>query len=178
MIEEWRDIHGYEGIYQVSNLGNVKRIAPSRRAKEEHLLKMHDAHHGYNQVRLTANGKQEMKRVSRLVATAFIPNPDNLPEVNHIDENPKNNCVTNLEWCTRLYNCNYGHRNARVAKAKSKAIVQCDLLGVFIRRWNSAADAARYYHVNSSNISKCLTGKNSQAFGYIWKFVKNNNKEI
>lgn len=107
MIEEWKDVVGFEGFYQVSNLGNVKR---------KKLLRLSGGGR-YVQVILSKNGKSYGKSVHRLVATAFLPNPDNLPCVNHKDENPKNNCVDNLEWCTYKYNNEY---NGRVDKCKNK----------------------------------------------------------
>ena len=172
MTEEWRDIAGYEGIYQVSNFGRVKRATATRRFNDEHILQAHDDHHGYDQVRLCKDGKQITAKVSRLVATAFLPNPDNLPEVNHKDEDKTNNCVTNLEWCTHIYNSRYGTRGKRIGKAHAKPIVQCSINGTFIRRWNSVSEVTDTLGYDQSNICKCLTGKYSNAYGYVWKYVK------
>lgn len=114
MIEEWREIEGYEGLYQVSNLGRVKslfRVVIRSNGKpntvNEKILK-YGMNRGYCAVVLCKNGKRKMYKVHRLVAMAFLSNPHNLPEVNHKDENKKNNCVDNLEWCTPKYNTNYG----------------------------------------------------------------------
>ena len=102
MQEIWKDIKGYEGLYQVSNLGNVYSI------KNNKLLKLHISHKGYVVVCLYKNNKQHTQQIHRLIAQAFIPNPNNLPCVNHKDENPGNNDFRNLEWCTYKYNNNYG----------------------------------------------------------------------
>ena len=118
MTEEWRDIKGYEGYYQVSNLGRVRSVdrycacwSSVRFVKGA--LKNVRPHNGYLVVDLSLNGKSKTISVHRLVAQAFIPNTDNLPQVNHKDENKQNNCVDNLEWCTCEYNIKYGTRLQR-----------------------------------------------------------------
>ena len=108
MNEIWKDIVGYEGLYQVSNLGNVKRI---NFFKKERFVIPCSKGSGYLYVSLSKNNKQKNFYIHRLVATAFIENPDNLPVINHKDENRSNNIVDNLEWCTQKYNCNYGLHN-------------------------------------------------------------------
>lgn len=105
--EIWKDIQGYEGLYQVSNLGNVKnKIQPY--LKQEKIYKKFSNSNGYLFVGLRKDKKRKFKYIHRLVAEAFIPNPNNLPQINHKDENKQNNCVNNLEWCTNKYNQNYG----------------------------------------------------------------------
>ena len=117
--EVWKDVVGYEGLYQVSNYGNVKmlgRIAedtgkggtPRKRYFKPRMMKLQLNKQGYWTVGLQKNGRGKTHLVSRIVAEAFIPNPDNLPCVNHKDEDSKNNYVENLEWCTRAYNNSYG----------------------------------------------------------------------
>ena len=105
MNEIWKDIVGYEGLYQVSNLGNVKRINFFK--KERFVIPCSNGS-GYLYVSLSKNNKRKNFYIHRLVATAFIENHDNLPVINHKDENRSNNSVDNLEWCTQKYNCNYG----------------------------------------------------------------------
>ena len=128
MEEIWKPVIGYEGLYEVSNLGRVRSI--DRLVKysngQIHLHKgrmlspglVHKL--GYLQVALCNNGKIKHKMVYRLVAEAFLPNPDNLPQVNHKDENPFNNCVENLEWCTIEYNINYGTRTQKAIESNIK----------------------------------------------------------
>lgn len=122
MQELWKSIYGYESIYEVSNLGNIKsckrviQITDENRTYlrtiKERILKP-TLVKGYPAVGLHLNSKMRLVYVHRLVAIAFIPNPLNYPEINHKDENPKNNRVDNLEWCTHTYNNNYGTKNIR-----------------------------------------------------------------
>ena len=114
MQEIWKDIPGYEGLYMISNLSHVYSFKLNR------LLIQYKDENGYKDVWLTKDGKGKHYSVHRLVAMTFIPNPDNLPQVNHKDENPSNNCVLNLEWCTAKYNCNYGNHNKNVSKSLKK----------------------------------------------------------
>jgi hypothetical protein len=123
MKELWKSIEGYEGLYEISDLGNVKileRKRPNGKLYKEKIMRA-NARGNYAEVSLYKDGKATHHLVHRLVAEAFIPNPDNLPQVNHRDENKKNNCVDNLEWCTAKYNCNYGtiaRRKRRFAQDK------------------------------------------------------------
>ena len=112
-MEEWKNIIGYEGLYEVSNKGNVRNV---RRNKLLRLQK----NQGYIRVALSKNGIKTWLRVHRLVAQAFIENPDNLPEINHLDEDKANNSVDNLEWCDRSYNNNYGDRLKKSINTKIK----------------------------------------------------------
>ena len=123
MREEWRPVIGYEGLYEVSNMGRVKSLKRTvwdnrgyYRTVPERILKPVDKGMGYLYVLLWKDGKGKNCRINRLVAIAFIPNPYNLPEVNHIDQNKENNCVSNLEFCSSKYNCNFGDRNKRIAE--------------------------------------------------------------
>lgn len=109
MKEEWKDIEGYEGKYQVSNLGNVKSLKTNRNLYYSKSCR----NRNYLRVGLYKNKKRVMFSIHKLVAETFIPNQKNLPQVNHKDENPSNNCVTNLEWCTCKENINYGNRQLR-----------------------------------------------------------------
>lgn len=107
MMEEWRAVPGYEGLYEVSNIGNVRNV------RRNTLLRLSKDCYGYIQVSLYKNGRRTGLRVHRLVAEAFLPNPDNLPQVNHLDEDKTNNRVDNLEFCTAKYNLNYGTARIR-----------------------------------------------------------------
>ena len=119
MIEEWRPIEGYEGLYEVSSYGRVRSLdryvknGCSYRLHKGKVLSLLKGEYGYLQVNLHCNGKMYKKYVHRLVAETFLPNPDNLPEVNHKDEDKSNNRVDNLEWCNRKYNLSYGTRLER-----------------------------------------------------------------
>lgn len=120
MKEIWKDIPNYEGIYKINNLGEIRRYSTyciyDRRIPEYHNIKAHIDKNGYYRVLLSKNNKIKNYLVHRLVAQTFIPNPNNLPQVNHKDENKTNNNVNNLEWCTRSYNCQYGTRTKRIAE--------------------------------------------------------------
>lgn len=109
----WRDIEGFEGLYQVSNTGQIRSL----RFGKTKILKVMADNRGYKSLSLYKNGKGKTYRVHRLVAQAFIPNPNNLPEVNHKDENKANNHVSNLEWISHKDNVNYGTRNKRTGES-------------------------------------------------------------
>ena len=115
MTEIWKNIDGYEGKYQVSNFGQVKSMIG-----QEKVLHPKKHRNGHLQIGLHKDKKRKTMYIHRLVAQAFIPNPDNLPCVNHKDENPNNNNVDNLEWCTQKYNCNYGTRVDRIMETKKQ----------------------------------------------------------
>lgn len=120
ILEKWKDIKGYEGLYQVSNFGNVKSLNYKRTNKEA-LLKLQTNTDGYKIINLRKDGKNKLYLVHRLVAMTFIPNPNNYPIVNHKDENKENNSVDNLEWCTHIYNLNYGDRGKVVSKVNKES---------------------------------------------------------
>ena len=182
MIEEFRDIEGYEELYQVSNYGKVKSLERTRKGGynsnvkvKEKILNFLINKNGYLYVNLYKNAKSKHKFVHRLVAEAFIPNPNNLPQINHKDENKENNCVDNLEWCTNQYNMNYGTLRKRVIKTQTikfgKKINQYDLQGNFIKQWNSGREIERNIGIFHQNILACCQGKTKTCGGYIWKYV-------
>ena len=138
MEEIWKDKKDYEGHYQVSNCGRVKSI----KFGKEIILKQ-NIKGGYYSVVLSKNGILKNYLVHRLVAEAFLDNPDNLPQVNHKDECKTNNIVSNLEWCDRKYNVNYGSRNKRAAEKLSKIVRQYDLNGNFTKEWKSTRECDR-----------------------------------
>ena len=177
MEEIWKDIQGYEGLYQVSNLGRVKSLNYHRSGKEC-ILKNCIHTNGYLFVNLCSKRKLvKTYLVHRLVSQAFIENPKNLPQVNHIDEDKHNNCVDNLEWCNSKYNNNYGTHIKRgiLTKIKNncinapKKIDQYSLDGKFIKTWNSGTDITKN-GFNRQNIWKCCNGLRKTSKGYIWKY--------
>ena len=147
-----KNIKGYEGLYAVTSCGKVW----SYRSKK--FLKHITNRYGYFTVNLYKDNEMKNCLIHRLVAEAYIPNPENLPQVDHINEDKTNNCVNNLQWITLRDNCR---------KSKNKPILQYDLDGNFIREWPSATDVGE--KVNDG-ICKCLKGKYKTAYGYIWKY--------
>lgn len=177
MIKEiWKPIPGYEGLYEVSNKGNVRSLNYMHTGKWK-TIKLIKHKNGYLMVCLCKDGKIKQASVHRLVASAFIPNPDNLPQVNHKDENKLNNSVDNLEWCDGAYNMKYGTRQERITKSntnnpkKSKPILQFDLEGNLIMKWESLNEVMRQTGVGAGNISNCARGKVKTAGGYVWKYA-------
>ena len=172
--EIWKPVVGYEGLYEVSNLGRVKSLKYGK----ERILRPATDSNGYHQVNLCKDGKVKMYLVHRLVAQAFIPNPHNLPIINHKDERVDNNRVENLEWCTAEYNNNYGTHNAKVAKANlnhpsmSKPVLQFTLDGQLVREWPSVREAQRLGGFDQGHISSCCSGryKYKTHKGFIWKY--------
>ena len=169
-MEEWLNIYGYPE-YKVSNTGKVKSLKYGK----EHILKPRNNKKSYKQVILYSNGKIKPILVHRLVAEAFIPNPYNLPEVNHKDENKNNNNVTNLEWCSHKYNMNFGTRTKRSAKAhtgiyntKTSKKVICIETGIV---YQSLSEIKRQIGFSQSNISQCCNGKRKSAYKFHWKWA-------
>lgn len=190
MVEEWKDIKDYEGLYQISNTGKVKSLY---RDTEKILIgDVIRSGKGYLSVGLTKNKKVKSFLTHRLVAQAFIPNPENKPEVNHIDGNTLNNNVSNLEWCTHRENINHAWktglnenqreklrkmnplkaRKYEFAERRKKPVIQMDLNNNVIREFKSAQDATKYYGMENlyKHISACCVGKRKTAYGYKWKF--------
>lgn len=185
MEEIWKDIKDYEGLYQVSNLGRVKSL------RKNIVLKSFISNRGYLRVVLQKDCEIKNYSVHRLVAEAFIPNPLNLPEVNHKDEVKTNNFVGtpendykdgNLEWCDHIYNNRYGIANIiRSQKTSdrlrgvyntkiSTSILQYTLDGEFVREWSSMQEIKRQLGFAPGNICRCCKGKYKSAYGFIWKY--------
>ena len=171
--EIWKPVRNYEGLYEVSNLGRVKSLNYKRTGKEK-ILKAYNNSHGYLQVNLCKDGNREQPLVHVLVATAFLDNPDNLPEVNHKDENPKNNMVENLEYCSSSYNTNYGTRNKRVAEKLSKPVFSVDKESGLIMWWQSTMEAERCTGINNGSITQCCKGKRKSAGNHYWFYADDN----
>ena len=164
--EKWRDVVGYEGLYQVSNTGKIR---------SHHKGKWKDivdcaTKYGYKVVLLYKNGVRKSARVHRLVAEAFIPNPNNYPYINHKDENPLNNCAENLEWCTPKYNSNYGTATKRRAEKFMTPILMFDIDGNILKTFNSIIDAERELKHNHECISRCCSGKILSYKNCIWLY--------
>lgn len=163
--EVWEDIQGYEGYYQVSNLGRVKSLY-----KGSAILKGSVNNRGYHTVILYKDGKYKHFLKHRLVAQAFIPNPQKLPQVNHKDEDKSNNNVSNLEWCTNAYNNLYHDKAKRVGIKEGKPVAQYTLSGKLVRIWESACEAGRAgYH--AGHIRECCHEKVQTHRGYMWWFA-------
>lgn len=184
--EEWRAIKGYEGLYEVSNLGRVRSLDRMyykhykdgrviRTKLRGRILKptINNNGAGYYMVSLVYKNVYVTRTVHRLVAIAFIPNPDNLPEVNHKDENTRNNCVDNLEWCTRLYNARYGTGIERNLLPRRRKIEQLTKDGKHIAYHLGVRELCRVTGMHKRSIQNCLNKKPKfkTAYGYIWRYV-------
>ena len=172
MNEIWKDIIGFEGHYQVSNKGKVRSIKNNKIKELKPYKEIKRC--GYLSVYLRLPGQKFTKKVHRLVAEAFIPNPNGFPEVNHIDENKENNCVENLEWCTGEYNLCYGTRLKRISESNKMKVAQYSLNGELLEIFNSQGEAAEKTNSTQGGISDCIRGRIKTHNGYIWKkYVKN-----
>ncbi|KXL53383.1 NUMOD4 motif protein [Anaerotignum neopropionicum] len=185
MIEQWKDIKDFEGIYQVSNLGRIKsleRIVIDKKGMKkickETIKTIHDNGKGYLNVNLWKDNKSYMRYVHRLVAQAFIPNLEDKSTVNHKDFNRSNNCVDNLEWATYSENNGYSDRLERQGKTFrktnpfNKPINQYDLDGNYIQQFQSIREAERVVNDGTgSNIYRVCKGQYKQSLGYIWKYA-------
>lgn len=175
MEEIWKDIKNYEGFYQVSNLGNVRsldRYVNYKKIGKQYIkgknLKPNNVS-GYYQVLLMNNGKKAYKKVHRLVAETFIPNPDNKPQVNHIDGNKLNNNVENLEWNTVSENILHSFY---VLKNHIKKVYRYTKSGEYIDCYPTIKEAGEKLNVRVEDISKCCHHKRKSAGGYMWSFEK------
>ena len=178
--ETWKDVKGYEGLYQVSDKGRVKSLERisimkngSKRLIRERILKPRPTKDGYVQVYL-CNGRGEKKNsfIHRLVCEAFHKNPMNEPCVNHIDENKTNNTANNLEWCTYAENNRHGTHSARVAKTQGKPVGQYTTDGKLVKVWQSIREVERQLGFSHGFIGDTARGKHKTAYGYVWKYVE------
>lgn len=178
MEEEWKSVVGFEGLYEVSSCGRIKSLARFW-VRNERILKTHLDRDGYVCIILTANKVQYNKRVHRLVAEAFIPNPDNLPFINHRNEVKSDNRIENLEWCTVKYNNNYGTFKERLSRTRKqmnlgRPVVQYTTKGEFVKKYPNAQVAAEENGFERTNISSCCRkyrGKKT-AYGFVWKYFE------
>jgi hypothetical protein len=188
MEEIWKSVNGYDGFYEVSNQGRVRSvnrviIQPLKGVNtafkyKSSILKGITDSGGYPLVGLSINRKHKSIRIHRLVAVAFLPNPENKKTVNHIDGNKQNNNDWNLEWATQLENNQHaintgiGKRTSRKGKPHKCTIYQYDLNGNYIQNWESASFAAKSLGFHRSCISKCVLGKMKTSYGFIWKIKR------
>jgi DNA gyrase/topoisomerase IV subunit A len=194
--EIWKPIAGYEGIYEVSNCGNVRSVDRYKNARDNSksfqkgkTMTPQTSHKGYRTIILHKDGKAHTFQVHRLVAMAFIPNSDNKPQVNHIDCNKKNNHVENLEWVTQEENMKHASENGIFSKFnekqlaavrrnqmiaseyKKRKVAQLSLCGEIIRCYESLTEAERVTGTDCSKISMCCKGKRKSSNGFKWKYI-------
>ena len=177
MEEIWKDIKDYESLYQVSSLGRVRSvdrlvdIHNSKRIAKGQIISQHITKSGYCVVDLYKGNERKALQVHRLVAEAFIPNPDNLPQVNHKSEAKTENFVENLEWCDQSYNVSYNGLSRKRGRLFRKPIIQMDLDGNEIFGWLSMRDCQYVTGYHRGCIADVCKGKYSQAYGYKWKYA-------
>lgn len=206
--EIWKDIKGHEGLYQVSNLGRVKSLGRymetvrGRRWIKERIMVPYAGRARYYSITLSKGGEQKTAQIHRLVATAFVANPDNMSCVNHKDENPLNNRAENLEWCSQEYNIRYSRQWKDRQSEVSKGLAELSMLrntpcpktpgrrnkpvgafgtdGRLVGWFISTADAVAALNLGDPNktsasralIRQCCAGRSSTAFGYRWRYAK------
>lgn len=181
MKEVWKDIKDYEGLYQVSNLGRIKSLSRFHYTgwgknkgyiKKEKILKPRYDKKGYQMVVLYKNGIGKNFKVHRLVAEAFIPNPNNLPQINHKDEIKRNNIFTNLDWCDCKYNNNYGNHKT----FGNKKVIMLDKNNNKINIFDSINEASKKTNIIATSIGKCCNKKQKTAGGYVWEYYREEDK--
>ena len=186
--EEWKDISGYEGRYQISNMGRIRslpRIVKNGIGechKKGKILKPQKAVNGYMRATLCNEKYYKHFKIHRLVAEHYIPNPENKPQVNHINGDKTDNRVDNLEFCTHEENIKHAIKNGlidlekrklemiKLGKKRAKKVNQYDLEHKFIKRWDSLKEASETLNINYGNISSCCIGNHKTAGGFIWEY--------
>lgn len=174
--KEWKDCLGYENLYQVNKKGEVRSCHNGK----WYILSACISKRGYRHFLFYKDGKRKNVRGCRLVAEAYIPNPDNLPFVNHKDENTANDCVENLEWCTCEYNNNYGTARQRssINHSKNRPVCMFNVDGTFIREFYNINDAARFVDGAHTCILRCCSNKVFCYKGYIWRYKEDADSVI
>lgn len=179
MDEIWKDIEGYEGLYQVSNMGRVKSLERTRNMNlpghkkpapvPERILKFGESH-GYLAVTLAKGGVNRKIRVHKLVALAFIPNPDRKPDINHKDGNKHNNAVENFEWVTAKENQQHALATGlRRGENRRKIVNKYSRDGAFIRSWSGYVEIEQVLGFSRQMICHCCKGRTPTAFGFVWR---------
>lgn len=164
--EIWKPIAESNGLYLISNYGKVWSY------RKRDYIAQHKHRNGYWFIQIRANGETLYFSIARLVAKYFVDNPHGHAEVNHINEDKDCNIYSNLEWCTRKYNCNYGERNTPI----SRRVVQLDANGAFVAEYKSAQEAMRQTNIQQSDITRCCQGTRKSAKGTYWKYKDNYNE--
>jgi len=171
MIEIWKPIKDYEGLYEVSNLGNVKSLNYLRTG-EERILKPDKDKLGYLRISLCKNGKIKRFKIHRLVAMMFLENPENKPFINHIDCDPSNNNVNNIEWCTPKENIQYASKLGRIKSGKEIIpVVAINLTTGEQTCFNSQYEASRQLNLYVPNINKVLKGRLKRTGNFTFKYI-------
>ena len=160
--EIWKDIEGYEGLYQISNLGRIRKYI---------ILRQFLSHKGYLTTQLSKENKSKTFLVHRLVAKTFIPKIDGKNQINHKDGNKINNKVENLEWCTQKENINYSQKINSSYNDRNKEVQQFDKNNKLLATYKSISDASRITGIKVSSISYSANGQRKTGGGYIWRFV-------
>lgn len=181
---QWKDIVGYENEYQINQFGEIRTLKDSPKLKKYDVLKPQiSKRNGYVYQMLYKNGKEKLLRVHRLVAMAFLPNPNNLPQVNHKDGNKQNNSVDNLEWCEQSDNMKHAYKNGLQIPSENqrKAIINTNKLkqkkvcqikdGEIINTFSGISEASRQTKISISCISRCCNLKRKSTNGYEWRFL-------
>jgi len=174
-MEEWKAVEGYETIYEVSNLGNVRsldRISCDGRMFKGIILKFCNKGNGYNGLKLSKDGDVKTFLIHKLVAIAFVENPCGYEQVNHMDEIKHNNFDFNLEWCTSKYNANYGTAQERKVAKQSKEVWQYDTNNNLLKKFKSACEIQRQLGYSQQAICGCCNSKRKTHKGYIWIYAK------
>lgn len=184
MNENWVPINGFEGLYSVSDHGRIRtetRLTPRNILITQKIKELEDGGNGYLKVKLSLGGVKYGFWVHRIVASHFIANPNQKKEVNHIDSNPKNNHVSNLEWVTPSENMKHLvrmgrsniHRISKISQAnRRRKIIQMDVSGNVIRRWDSVTEAAKEYGTTTGDICSALNGRQKTSRGFKWQYGK------
>lgn len=167
----WKPIIGYEGLYEISDDGEIKSLRYYG-SEKSHLLKpCKNNQTGYLQVVLTKDGKHKTKTIHRMVAEHFLENHNGEKCINHKDENKQNNKAENLEWCCYSYNNQYNGRSKKIAKVQGKRVLQLDKNHKVIDEFDSTREAGRKTGLNQRHISECCNGKAKTTGGYYWAYV-------